>query len=318
MGRGSLTREIKTERHLNSHNLKGLVARIERFMIHDGPGIRTVIFMKGCPLRCIWCSSPQMWNPFPEVVFVKGKCIECDSCLGACSENAIVARKDRKRIDREKCNKCGKCVEVCPTGALKFDGSLMLLQEVMKIVMRDEQFYQSSGGGVTVSGGEPTMQPEFVTEVLEKCQERGIHTALETSGFVEWEKLKEILRFVDVLLQDIKHMDPVKHLNLTGQRNELILENIQRVVKEKLSPIIIRFPVIPNHNDSMDSIGALLDFMGKLNLDKIDIFPFHKLGEHEYEELGFECKAKDLQVRTPDRMLKIKEIVKSRGLEIVS
>jgi len=297
---------------------KGLVASIKRFAIHDGPGIRTIVFMKGCPLRCIWCSSPQTQNPYPEIVYYEEKCVGCGACFKVCPEGAIIVDKQGKKwINRVKCNNCGKCAEVCPTGALKVVGQLMTLEEVMAEIDKDKLFYQESGGGVTISGGEPLMQAEFVKEVLCKCYQEDVHTAIETSGFVGWQEFKDVLKHVDLLFCDIKHMNSEEHKKLTGVPNQLILENIRKVDQECDIPVILRFPLVPGINDSEENLVNLAKFITSLKrIDKLEILPYHRLGEHEYKTLGREYELKGIKVPSDDYLQEVKEFMISQKLKV--
>jgi len=299
--------------------VKGLVASIKRFAIHDGPGIRTIVFMKGCPLRCIWCSSPQTQNPYPEIAYYEEKCIGCGGCLKVCSENAITIDKQGKKwINRLRCTNCGKCAEACPTEALKIVGQFMTSEEIITEIDKDRLFYQESGeGGVTISGGEPLMQTEFVKEVLRKCHEQGIHTAIETSGFVEWREFRNVLGHVDLLFCDIKHMNSEKHKELTGVSNQLILENIRKVDQKCDVPVILRFPLIPSINDSEENLINLAKFITSLKrINTLEILPYHRLGEHEYKTLGREYKLKEVEVPSDDYLQEVKEFMTSQKLKV--
>lgn len=296
----------------------GYIASIKRSMIHDGPGIRTVVFMKGCPLRCLWCSSPQTWSSEPAVIFVKSRCIGCGLCIEECPEGAIEEFGELKRIDRGTCTLCGRCTEMCPTEALQFDGSVMTLSEVMETIEKDRAFYDKSGGGVTFSGGEPVYQWEFLREMLKSCKQMGIHTALETTGHVEWPVFEQVLAYTDLLLYDVKHTDPQEHAKFTGQSNELIFNNLRKISSMDEISIEIHFPVIPGHNDSQDNIDALLALMKSLNLRRIDLFPFHLLGSHEYEELGIEYAMKDTKIPPDEDIGRIRKYIVSRGFELVA
>ena len=309
---------VKEEEQSVPAGLTGSIARIERYMIHDGPGIRTVVFFKGCPLRCVWCSSPQTWKETKEVIFLKRKCINCGNCVASCPEKAIEAVDDIKKIDRGKCNLCDECVEICPAAALKFDGCLMSPEDVVNEVMKDEHFYKTSGGGVTLSGGEPLGQPEFASEILRRCKLKGFHTALETSAYAEWQVLKKLMDFVDLFLIDIKHMDTEEHLKITGRNNDLILDNILRTAKERPGSVAIQFPVIPGYNDTKGNIDSLVQFMTGAGIDSIDVIPFHKLGQHEYEELGLDYRVMDVEVPETGSIQNIREHIKSKGFEIIN
>ena len=296
----------------------GYIASIKRYMIHDGPGIRTVVFMKGCPLRCLWCSSPQTWHVEPSVIFIQSRCIGCGRCIESCPEHAIQDSKESKVIDRALCNLCGACTEACPTEAMKFDGTEMTIAEIMDVIEKDRAFYETSGGGVTCSGGEPFYQWEFLLELLQSCREAGIHTALETTGQVEWDIFDRLLPFIDLLLYDVKHLDPKRHEELTGKTNSTVQENLRRLAGRGHPPIEIHFPVIPGYNDSQNNIDALLDTMESLGLNRIDLFPFHLLGSHEYEELGIDYAMKDRAVPTEAYIGQIQDYIASRGFELAT
>jgi len=298
--------------------IKGLVASIKRYAIHDGPGIRIIVFMKGCSLRCIWCSSPQTQNPYPEIAHYEEKCMECGSCLKVCPENAIIIDKQRKIwINRLKCTNCGECAGVCPTEALKVIGRFMTVEEVMIEIQKDKLFYKESGGGVTISGGELLMQAEFVKEVLCKCHEQGIHTAIETSGFVDWQKFKDVLRYVDLLFYDIKYINSERHKELTGVSNQLILKNIRKIDQECDVSVILRFPLIPDINDSEENLIDLAKFITSLKrINTLEILPYHRLGEHEYKTLDKEYKLKGIEVPSDRYFQKVKKFVGLQGSRV--
>lgn len=257
----------------------GIIFDVQRFSLHDGPGIRTTVFFKGCPLRCLWCHNPEAISPEIELAFYSNKCINCNSCIPVCPSGALQNDNLKgKRYNREICQSCWRCVDACPGGALTLQGKIFQLEEILSQIVKDIPFYNRSGGGVTLSGGEPTFQFDFCLALLKACKEEGINTALDTSGFVPWKRLEELLPFVDTFLYDIKHMNSDEHKRLTGVPNETILENLVRLDRLGKS-IEIRVPIIPGYNDSDENIRALSYFLGRLNsVKRVKLLPYHKLG----------------------------------------
>ena len=242
---------------------EGIVFNIQRFSIHDGPGIRTTVFLKGCTLRCFWCHNPEGIRPQLENQFYPERCIGCGECVTVCPEGAQSMGENGRAYDRERCKVCGKCVEICYAGALLRMGNRTSAGEVCAEALRDRAFYQSSGGGVTLSGGEPVMQRDFSRAILEGCKAEGLHTAIETAGHYRWEDLAGLLPFVDLVMMDIKHMDRRKHHRATGVTNERILANATRLAGTGL-PLLFRIPVVPTVNDTEDEIAAIARFVHRL------------------------------------------------------
>ena len=297
-------------------SIVGCVFNIERFAIRDGPGIRTTVFLKGCPLRCLWCANPESMSAAPQLFYLENLCTRCYRCVEACPNKATTKAPDGAiKIDRSLCKTCGKCVEACPNKAREISGKSMTVEGVLEEVRKDALFYQNSGGGVTFSGGEPTHQPEFLWHLLKGSQESGIHTALDTSGFVKPEILKRVLEHTNLVLYDIKHMDSAKHKELTGVDNRLILENA-RMIATMGKPMIIRVPLIPGRNDSKENIKALAEFMLSLGLKRVDLLPYHSLGKIKYQRLGMEYKLSDLKPFAEGEVAKIKADLESYGLQV--
>lgn len=304
-----------TESAKKADIITGCVFNIERFAIRDGPGIRTTVFFKGCPLRCLWCSNPESMQPYPQLFYFDHLCTRCYRCVEACPTKATrIASDGAIEIDRSLCKNCGECVRACPNKAREISGKIMTVDEVLEEVRKDALFYQNSGGGVTASGGEPTYQPEFLRELFKRCQEAAIHTCLDTTGFVKTEVLQRILEHTNLVLFDIKHMDPVKHKEFTGVDNSLILENARVVAAAR--PMIIRVPLIPGHNDTEENLKALVAFMNKLGLKRIDLLPYHSLGKMKYTRLGMEYRLADLTPYESEEVAGIKTSLESQGLEV--
>lgn len=299
--------------------IKGIIVNIERFAVHDGPGIRTVIFMKGCPLRCQWCSTPESQTTSLEMGYFVNKCLRCAKCAEVCPLKAITVSSSGEILtDRLLCDDCGKCVEVCTTGARKMVGREMTVEQIVAEVEKDSIFYWNSGGGITLSGGEPTMQPKFSLEILRACKERGIHTAMETCGYVEWDILDEMLKYLDLVYFDIKHVLSEEHERLTGKRNGLILENCRKIVANYPDvELIIRIPVIPGHNDSDENIENTAKFVHRLEKAvRLELLPYHNFGVHMYRVLLRAYPLQNIEPPSEDRMHDLEELAKSCGVQV--
>ncbi len=266
---------------------KGLVFNIQRFSLHDGPGIRTTVFLKGCPLRCLWCSNPESQDPWPSLVVREVNCKGCGACVDACPREAIVLDDEgRRRIRWSECVQCLVCVDACLYGSLTVCGTYMRAEEVMDEVMRDEPFYKNSGGGITVSGGEPLAQAEFLREILAASKRAGLDTALDTTGFAPWGTLEAILPLVDLALWDIKHLDPGVHERATGVSNELILHNL--VKASGMTRIWLRVPLIAGFNDSEGHMMQVLSLAKAVKAERISLLPYHEGGMSKCQQLGRE------------------------------
>jgi len=263
--------------------LKGRVFNIQRYSLHDGPGIRTVVFLKGCPLHCAWCCNPESIDRNPHITFNQDKCIGDGRCIEVCPTGA----RDAEGYHVEMCNFCGNCVEVCPTGALELLGREMSVSEIAREVEKDRLFYESSGGGATLSGGEVLMQREFALQILKELRARMLHTAIETTGFAPWEHVEEIADACDLVLYDLKHMNSDTHKKFTGVPNELIFENAMHLAKEK-KELIFRVPLIGGVNTDMQNIRALAQFVAQTGVEEVHLLPYHRLGESKYAKLGRE------------------------------
>lgn len=291
----------------------GLVFDIKHFAVHDGPGIRTTIFLKGCPLRCGWCHSPESQNPQPEIAFYPELCIGCGACFEACPNGAQTMESEK--IRRELCIGCGICTDACYAGALVKFGDRVNVEQILHEVEKDRLLYETSGGGVTLSGGEPVAQPQFASELLKSLKREGYHTALDTSGYTPWEVFDDVTRYADLVLYDLKHIDPRAHEELTGAPNELILSNLRSLSQQVSKTIIVRLPIIPEFNDSIENIEAVAEFLEGLgNILAVEILPYHNLGAPKYEALGREYPLSYMQPPTRERLGEIRRTLKARGL----
>lgn len=301
-----------------SADMTGTVFNTQKFSIHDGTGIRTLIFMKGCPLRCIWCSNPESQRTGPEVMFVRSKCTGCGKCAALCREAAV--DDVTFDIDRSRCVKCGLCTSKCYAGAKKMTGRQVTVREMMELIEKDRIFYTNSGGGVTVGGGEPAMQHGFVEELLKACRESHIHTAIETCGYGRWQDICGMFDNADQIFFDLKAIDPELHRRLTGVSNELILHNAeQAAVRGK--DVIFRIPLIPGCNDSLTNIEETGAFVGGLSGNGsnvfIEILPYHDLGRDKYRWLDMDYGLEDTGKPDATQVEELKTILKDHGCSVV-
>ena len=301
---------------IEAESTKGVIFNVQHYSIHDGPGIRTTVFMKGCALRCLWCQNPESQSTRPELFFDSEQCKGCGTCVQACPEGAIELYDGRSWTNRKLCMGAGKCAEVCPHEARNVMGRYVTAEEIFKQVAGDAIFYQRSGGGVTLSGGEPLAQPRFAMSLLKLCKDASIHTALDTCGYAPWDMVRQVLDYVDLVLYDFKHMDPVEHEKCTGVSNDLILDNARKIHHELSIPILARVPIIPGYNDSVENIEATARFIATElgNSIKVHLLPYHRLGETKYERLEKPGKSVSIEPPSEERMLGLKEIVESVGL----
>ena len=297
-------------------NRTGLIFNIQRYSLHDGPGIRTLVFLKGCPLRCRWCSNPESQQFEPELAYNEGKCIgstECSQCLKECPHGAIFEKENGKMgIDRGACQVCFHCVDVCPALAMKAFGEPMSVEQVLSVVEADGIFYARSGGGITLSGGEPLVQAGFVGELLGEARRRRLNTSMETSGFGNWQDLERICQNLDSILFDIKCMDPGKHREFVGVSNENILANFRHLCSSfPALPKKVRTPIVPGFNDSEEEIEAIVDFLSDCPNVEYELLAYHRLGQPKYCYLGRDYPLADV-VLDEARLKALDQMAKER------
>lgn len=277
------------------------IINIQKYSIHDGPGIRTTVFFKGCPLNCFWCHNPESQKLAPEIIFFEDRCTKCGTCIKICPSNAIIP---------ENCIGCGVCSDICPNNARELSGKFFTTHELMKEIKKDEIFYEESGGGVTFSGGEPLIQSAFLKEILPLCKNREIHTAIDTCGFASWENIEQILDNIDLFLYDLKLMDDKKHIKYTGVSNKIILENLKKLSNLE-KRIFIRIPIISGINDDYENIKNSAEFLSKLNIEQVNLLPYHKMGMEKYKRINKEYKMTGYEKPSDDKLKEIQGIFKT-------
>lgn len=296
--------------------VKGTIFNIQKFSLHDGPGIRTVVFLKGCPLQCKWCSNPESQLFARQILWDEKLCVRCGACAHNCKQAAIRLHENHVSIDVDHCISCLVCVSACQNRALKPEGEEKSVEDVLKVIMQDLDFYEESGGGVTFSGGEALAQPEFTRTLLTACKAKGLHTAIETTSYASKELYLDVTEQVDLMLCDLKHWDSQKHRKATGVGNEIILENI-KAAAELGRNILLRLPVIPGFNDSLDDARGFVQCMKKLGLDRIQLLPFHQFGEHKYHSLGKNYAYENVAALHPEDLVDYKQIFEEEGMEVI-
>ena len=293
---------------------RGLITNVQRFSIHDGPGIRTTVFLKGCPLRCFWCHNPENWRPEPELQLFLERCIGCGACFKQCPHQAHVLVDGQRRFRRELCRACGLCVQTCYAEALALAGRYWTAGELLALLLRDQPFYRQSGGGITLSGGEPLVQQAFSLQVLRLCREADLHTAMETAAFCRWDDLEDLLPWLDLIMLDIKLVDDRQHCAATGVSNERILANACRLAEAR-PPLVIRTPVVPGVNDSDKAIAAIAAFIHDFpNLLYYELMPFHRLAEGKYRSLDLPHQAAGLQPPGREKLQELAQAARDTGV----
>jgi len=300
---------------MDQPELTGTLFDIQGFSVHDGPGCRTLIFFKGCPLSCLWCSNPEGKNPFPEPLYRKNNCVFDRLCVDACPNSAIHIDRENLSIDRRACAGCEifACTEACCTGAIQKAGYTITLEQLFAVIDRDRQYWGSKGG-ITLTGGEPFFQPEFATALLKVCHDKYIHTAAETCGQVYWSHYEAVIPYLDWLFFDIKHMDPGQHKKVTGHANDLVLDNARRFASVFTGRMVFRMTIIPQYNDHPEHIQQLANFILETGRKEINILPVHHLGREKYDLLGRDYFTRDFTPPSPESLNMIRDEMESAGI----
>lgn len=299
--------------------MNGIVFDIQNYAIYDGPGIRTIIFLKGCPLKCAWCQNPESQQQQPQMSYFEEKCEGCGICITVCPNKALSLINQKVIREVDLCTACGTCESACPNGVMEKIGAERKIDELVELVLRDKPFYDNSGGGATISGGEPTMQFDFLLEILKTLKEKGIHTAIETCGYFNENLIHELIKFVDLFLFDIKIIDKKKHIEFTDVSNEKILANFSKIHSLVGSERIIpRIPLIPGVNTDEKAIRQTIAFLHQTNFNgKIHLMPYNKLTKTKYEKIGMEDKHEDFGDLTNDQIDNIKSLFEKHSYEVI-
>ncbi len=285
---------------------------IQKMSTEDGPGIRTTVFFKGCNLNCKWCHNPESISLGQHIFWLEDRCMGCHTCIKICPNNAISMKSDGITIDQKLCDFCNKCVEECPTNALEIKGEVISVSNLVNELMKDKAYYDTSGGGITLSGGEVALNWQYALELLKQLKIKGVHTAIDTAGNYPYSILESLLPFTDLILYDIKHIDNAKHKKLTGVENNLILQNAKNIGKLEKTKIWVRTPIIPDSTDSEDNIIGIANFIKENmpNIERWELISFNNLGKQKYKLLGRDWAYKDCPLITKEKMQRLSSLAK--------
>ncbi|WP_334259022.1 glycyl-radical enzyme activating protein [Faecalicoccus pleomorphus] len=293
---------------------KGLIFNIQKFSIHDGPGIRTTFFLKGCPLRCKWCANPESQSANVQILWDQKKCVHCLQCVKSCMHQAISCREGEIHIDEELCQGCLNCVSTCLQSALSNEGETKEIEEIVRIALQDKDFYEESDGGITISGGEGMSQPDFLKELVKELKKHNLHLAIETTGYIPKETFHELAPLFDLLLFDVKHYDTNRHFEGTGVHNEQIINNLKWAFHQGLE-ILPRIPVIPSFNDSIQDAAGFASLLTEIGLKKVQLLPFHQFGERKYEMMHKEYAYKNVRALQKEDLTEYQNEFIKKGLD---
>lgn len=298
-------------------SITGTIFNVQHYCIHDGPGIRTNVFVKGCPLRCLWCANPESQEPFPQIMYRSDTCLRCGACIAVCPQKAVTMAKDHSHVitDRSKCTGCGKCAEVCQPKARERTGYSTTAGAVFDEVAGDALFY-GDDGGITITGGEALAHPKFTSALLQLCRNAGIKTAVETCGYANWDIMEPVIRLCDVVLYDVKEMDSKLHKQYTGVSNEKILDNLKKINDLTDCEIWVRVPTIPGYNDDEENITAVGRFV-KDNLShctQVHLLPFHNMGISKFQQLENTPNGFSSQVPENSHMEALRDLIREMGI----